>query len=149
VDARVRTHGVLPRAVGNKKLGVVPVGLCQCRFRKTYIRLHRAQIAQFSSTNAGLLASQAGSTTASHPPCDVHTSPRPDRESVYARREVPSTAADFKDAGAQWLGMPYHLVHGGAVVWARDYSDRKPANCKCEALAEVRPSELTGPLLPY
>jgi len=33
--------------------------------------------------------------------------------------------------------MPHHLVHGGAVVWARDYSDRKPANCKCEALAEV------------
>jgi hypothetical protein len=32
----------------------------------------------------------------------------------------------------------YHLVHGGAVVRARDCSDREPANCKCEALADVR-----------
>jgi hypothetical protein len=61
-----------------------------------------------------------------------------DRCSIHPRRrEAPSSATDFKDAGAQWFGMPYHLVHGGAVVWARDYSDRKPANCKCEALAEV------------
>ena len=45
-------------------------GLCQCRFRVGYKGLCRAEIAEFSPANAGLLPAkavlQAGSTAASH-----------------------------------------------------------------------------------